>query len=174
MSLTYAPTLATTDGCVPVCADYISCGQTYGGCFTSCPGVPTPEPTVPDYVISACIALGSTTVGTTAQPEYSNSVTVVEIPSAPTVTETTAETINTVGAETSVVTILTETTGFVTQISTQVPANATAVPSNETTTGFPTPTNGEPSAGDREIGAVKLGLMFGALIAAVIVGGFTA
>ncbi|RVD89502.1 uncharacterized protein DFL_000506 [Arthrobotrys flagrans] len=168
MSLAYAPTLTVTDGCVPICADYISCGQTYGGCSTSCPGVPTPEPTVPDYVVSACIALGSTTVRTATQLEYSNPVTVVEIPSVSTAPETTAETINTVGTQTGVFTILTDTTSFTTQVYT----NATAIPSNGTTTGLPTPTDSQPSTGERGISAVTLGIVFGVLIATVIAGSF--
>ncbi|KAK6337218.1 hypothetical protein TWF718_010000 [Orbilia javanica] len=166
MSLAYAPTTTATDGCVPVCADYITCGQTYGGCFTSCPGAPTPEPTIPDYVVSACAALSSTTVTTATNAEYTNPATVVEIPSVPISTETTSETINTVGTQTGVFTILTQTTSFTTQVYT----NATTISSNGTTTGFPTPSGSDPSTGERGIGAVRIGVVIGALIATIVVG----
>ncbi|KAF3223166.1 hypothetical protein TWF679_004361 [Orbilia oligospora] len=168
MSLAYAPTVTVTGGCVPVCADYISCGQTFGGCFTSCPGVPTPEPTIPDYVISACVALGSTIVSTATQPEYSNPITVIGIPSVSTAAETTTETVNTISTQTGVFTILTDTTSF----TTKVYKNATAIPRNGTTSGLPTPTDGQPSAGGRGISAIHLGIMLGALIATVVAGAF--
>ncbi|KAK6526160.1 hypothetical protein TWF281_011196 [Arthrobotrys megalospora] len=168
MSLTEAPTLTTvtvTDGCVPMCRDIISCGQTYGGCFTSCPGIPTPEPTVPDYVVSACVALGSTTVSTSTESESTDTMTVTD---TPTVTETDTQTINTIGTDTGVFTILTETTSFTTEVSN---STVTEAPTNGTTTGLPEPTNTEPSGAERGIGAVKLGMVFGTLIAVIVAGG---
>ncbi|KAK6343743.1 hypothetical protein TWF730_011332 [Orbilia blumenaviensis] len=169
MSLTYASTVTVTDGCAPVCADYVSCGQAYGGCFTSCPGVPAPTFTVPDYVLSACMALGSTTA-TTTESEYEDTVTVTPPVPTETATETATatDTISTIDTETGTITIETDTTSLTTIVSS---SDTTTIPTNGTTTQLPNPTNTEPSGAERGVGAIKLGLLFGAFIAIAIAGG---
>ncbi|KAF3942428.1 hypothetical protein ABW19_dt0205502 [Dactylella cylindrospora] len=170
--ITALPSITSTDGCLPMCADYFTCGQTYGGCFTSCPGVPTPEPTIPDYVVSACIAQGSWTSAPTGLTRTDIVITVTTDTASATSTTETTETINTVGTESGIVTILTETNPTEAGTTTLVTSSATEeILTNGTTTGGPEPSESEPSVASLGKGAIKLGVVFGVLISFIFTGG---
>ncbi|KAK6537143.1 hypothetical protein TWF694_011341 [Orbilia ellipsospora] len=170
--LTRAPTtIPDPTDCVPICADIISCGETYGGCVTSCAGVPFPTFTVPDYVVEACLTF---TEGTISEPEptmsssSTESVTPIGTGTAntrPTTVSTEAEsqTIHTIGTETGVFTILTDT-----NLGTSTPTGSPQTNTGTPTTSLAPSTETKPSSAELGKGNVKLSVIFGAIFAVAV------